>query len=1408
MKDETARSSKVDEIESVMISLASPEDIRSWSSGEVTQTGTFDEADRSAVAGGLFCEAVFGPLQDWRCQCGKICGEQQRHRYCDVCDHFPSLHPRPQTSMGHIELASPVVHPWFYATPSSPLSVLLDMDHETLRKLVQYDAHLVTGVGQTSLKYHEILTDHRTLQAYEDFGYGQPRTLTGAEAVRQLVEAMDLVELTKDLRQKMADTVSISDQADLRNRLSLVESLRDSGNNPSWMVLDALPVVPPVLRPVQFGKTGITAHGLNALYGQVIGCNFRLRKSEELEVPERFFIDCKRRLQLAVDELFGELRPSTTDDLPGAIQASLERQLQRDIRTSFPLGKAVDFSARSVVVPNPQLGLEQCGLPKSLALTLYEPLVIRYLLDHKHAGTTYLARVLISRNADIVWDAMTSIMREHWALLSRPPILRRQRIQAFQPQLVEGNAIHIHPLLGQQFGVEFNGEPLAVYLPLSIEAQTEAKGLLSSANNLFDTQAGQLAIIPEKDVVLGCHYLTIAKRGCRGEGMIFSSPEEAVTAWEHGRIDLQAEVRVRLPSGKRSQTRESGWVAKPASDAKRIINTTIGRVLFNDVLPKEMDFYDHELDARTLSLVIGDCFRKVGRERTMKVLESIARLAQQHLSSSGLSLGIQDLLIPQSKATHLEQAEKVRIRQKKFLDRGLVTPNESYNQLLDAWTNARGQITCDLMNELDSPKASSLLSLMARSIPRVYNNNLRQLCGIIGLMADRHGWIRPLPIKANFREGLPITEYWSHLLGARQGLLNDHARSLNRDYWSRLSRLLQDIVITMEDCGTQHGVMIEPVYDGYALRQPLSLQAMGRVACETIVCLVTDENVVAANQLITHEIVAKLERMGLNSMQIRSPMTCEAPSGICQRCYGMEHSTRDLVEIGTAIGVHSVFAVSDALEHKNLLLRTFKWGIGVHVPMAYETFEEARQSLQRGSLVGEEFEVRAKGDGIVDLTEVDVAGVTVLSESRFLQVLDPQGRVIERYPLPRGARLSVEHGDSVKTHQSMFHFESFVDKVISRASGIGKLVFDGDDCAVSRKNEEELVIHQDDLPRHPRIVVSDESGAALELHYLGVGYQVSNLLVDPIVPARVSPGSVLAKAIPRNFVSQGLNFREKRRKLVGLLEVRSTPNRMTLARVDAKVIKVERQLNGSHQILLCTTNDKILHEQVRLNPRVRPGDEVRAGDPLTDGTPSLFDVLEIRGLSYTMIYLKRQIQEMLLRDRIDVADQHIELVISRMFSRAKIIDSGDSHLVIGTVIERSMLRGVNNELWQLRRVTHCGDSSLQVGELVSATELEQVNQNIGQNGGRPAESTPARPAVGKVMLQGITIAGVGRGSFLTEASYRDLRAVLANAALAGQSDDLGSLNSNVMLGRLIPVGTGQRSLRDAPLQTRPKLSPP
>ncbi len=1113
MTDPTARSSRVNKIEAVRISLASPDDIRSWSSGEVTQSGTFDEADRSAVAGGLFCETIFGPLQDWRCQCGKLCGEEQRNRYCDVCDHFPSFQPRPQTGMGHIELACPVVHPWFYATPNSPLSVLLDIDNETLSKLVQYDAYLVKGVGQTSHNCHEILTDRQTLQAYQDFGYGQPRTLTGAEAVRHLVEALDFVELTKELRQKMADTVSIREQAGLRKRLSLVESLRDSGNNPSWMILDALPVVPPVVRPLQHSKEGITAHGLNALYARVICCNFRLRKFEELAVPEPSFIDCKRRLQLAVDELFGEIRPSTTDDWPHTILASFKRQLQRDVRTSFPLGKPVDFSARSVVVPNSQLRLDQCGLPKRIALTLYEPLIIRYLLDHRHVSTTFSARVLISRKADMVWNALASVMREHWVLLSRPPILKRQRIQAFQPQLVEGNAIHIHPLLGQQFGVEFNGEQLKVYLPLSIEAQTEAKGLLSRASNLFDTQAGQYAFFPEKDVVLGCHYLTIAKRGCCGEGMIFSSPEEAVSAWEHGRIDLQAEIRVRLPAGKRSQTGKFGWVVESASLAKQIISTTLGRVLFNDVLPKEMDFYDQELDARMVLLVIGDCFRIVGRERTMKVLESIAGLAQQHLSSSGLSLGIQDLLVPLSKAQHLEQAENFQIRQKKFLDRGVLTRAESYNHLLDAWTNAIEQITRDLMNELNLPEVRSLLSLMASYNPGFHINKLRQLCGMIGLVADNHGRIRPLPIKANFREGLPITEYWSHLLGARQRLLNEHERSLNSGYRRRLSRLLQDIVITMEDCGTQHGVAIVPIYNGYKLQQSLDLQAMGRVACETVVCPVTDENVVAANQLLTHEIVAKLERRGLNSLQVRSPMTCEAPSGICQRCYGMDHSTKVLVEIGTAIGIHTLFAVSDALEQVGLL-RTFRMGSGVHVPMDYETFEEARQSLQSGSIVGEEVEIRAKNGGIIDLTEVDVADGTVLSEGSFLQVLDPRGRVIERYPLPRGARLSVVHGDSVRTYQSMFLFEAFSDKVISRGSGIGKLYFDGDDSAVSRKNEEQLVIHQDDLPGHPRIVIFDEAGAALEVHYLGVGYQVSNLLVDPIVPGRVSPGSVLAKAIP------------------------------------------------------------------------------------------------------------------------------------------------------------------------------------------------------------------------------------------------------------------------------------------------------
>ncbi|MEZ6041888.1 MAG: hypothetical protein R3C20_15395 [Planctomycetaceae bacterium] len=1403
MTDPTARSCRVNEIEAIHISLASPDDIRSWSSGEVTKATGFDASD-GPIAGGLFCEAIFGPLQEWRCQCGKRFGEEQKNQYCDVCDHFPSFQPRPQTHMGHIELACPVVHPLFYAAFSPLLCQLLDIPKARLRQLVQYHAHLVIDAGQTSLKHYQIVTDQQVRQMRDDLGDSQLQTLSGAEAVRRLIEGLDLDELASKLRQQRLHTDSEQKQANLQRRLHVVESLRASGNNPSWMVLDVLPVVPPYMRSRQTQGAGVTECDLNTRYRRVLNRNDKMRRALKMDLPEVIVRDCKFRLQWVVDRLFDDIA-NASQNSPDKIAASLVRKLQHDLRTSFPLGKSVDFSGRSVVVPNSQLRLDQCGLPRSLALTLYEPLIIRYLLARKHAQTSYYARILLARKSEVVWEALENLLREHWVLLSRPPIVKRQRIQAFQPRLVGGNAIHIHPLIGQQFGVEFSGEQLKVYLPLSIEAQTEARRLVSSANNLFDAQADQFALIPENDVLLGCHYLTIAKTGCRGEGMVFSSPDEAVTAWEHGRIDLHAVVRVRLAAGKRSQTGTSDWVTDSASDSNRIIDTTLGRVLFNDVLPQEMDYYDHELDRTLLLCVISDCFREVGRERTMDVLQSITRLAQQHLTSSGLSLGIQDLPVPSTKANHINHAEKVRTHCLKWLERGYLTSNESYYKQLDAWVSAREQINQDLTRELTA--GANILSLLAKTSERGNVIRYDKLCGMCGIACNPHeGRIRP--IRTNLREGLQITDYWNHLLIDRPSSLTHRERHLNRSNWEKLSSLLQGIVITMEDCETQHGVTILPFYDGDVVRQSLLRQAYGRVALETIVDPVTSEIVVAANELVTYKIVKKLERIGFKSLQVRSPMTCEASNGLCQRCYGMDYSAQELVEMGAAVGVHAVFAISGALARVGKPPESpSKMDNGVPVPLDYDTFEEYRRSLHDGYAAGETVEVHARQDGTIDLTNVDVADGRVLNHGGRLQLLDSRRSVVESYPLPHGATLRVEHGKSVIRHQSVFEFEASVAYVIARSCGIATFHLDGEDAANTWVDNERLVIQKDDLPRHPRIVISDDSGAALEVHYLGVGFRVCNSVVWSIGPAKVFPGNVLATAAPRNVASIGLSPFQKRQKLMGLLEAWNTWDCMTLAPADAKVVEVERQMSGSHHILLSTADGRLLQERVWMNPRVFPGDEVRAGDPLTDGTPSPFDVLKYGGVSKVIDYLKRQIKGILIRDRINLADQHIELAISRLLSRAKVIDAGDSQLVVGTTVERSRLRSVNHELSNQCRVTDCGDSSLQVGELVSTDVFEQAREKVRQNGGQLPESTAAEPVIGETILLGMTKASIGLGDFLTEARFRELRSVFANAAWAGESDDLNSLDSNVILGRLIPAGTGQRALRDAKVLVSPSASP-
>ena len=1369
---------RINDYAAIKISLAKPNDIRSWSYGEVKKPETINYRTYRPERDGLFCEKIFGPEKDWECACGKYRGMKYKGMTCDRCG-VKITHSRVRRKrMGHIDLAAPVVHIWFFKAASSRLATLLAMKASSLEKVIYFQDYVVVDPGDAPLKQTQLLSEEEYRNIKEEYPGCNFKVEMGAEAIRKLLEKLDLVDLSGKLRIELTETKSKQKKKDLINRLKLVESLRDSDNRPEWMVLDAIPVIPPDLRPLVLLESGTFATSdLNDLYRRIINRNNRLKKLVDLNAPEVIIRNEKRMLQQSVDALFDNGRCKRpvlgSSNRPLKSLTDMIKGKQGRFRENL-LGKRVDYSARSVIVVGPNLRLHQCGLPKKIALELYQPFIIRRLKELQHADTIKSAKKMLERKDEEVWDILEEVIQNHPVLLNRAPTLHRMGIQAFEPVLVEGNAIRLHPLVCRGFNADFDGDQMAVHLPLSLEAQVETHTLMLATNNIFSPANGSPIISPSQDIVMGCYFSTMTLPGMTGEGMVFSSREELMLAFQSKKVDLHAKVKVRM-----AKTR---WLKNdPSVREGALFETTPGRVMFNDILADGMPYYNEPLKSGGLATVISDCHEYIGRRATIDLLDNLMRFGFEESTKSGLSFATDDLITPQTKLKVIETAEKKVARVQRLYMDGVITADERYNQVLDAWTHAREEITKQMMTELENDTRVTgyvnPIFLMANSGARGGVEQIRQLAGMRGLMAKPSGKIIETPIKANFREGLTVLEYFSSTHGARKGLADTALKTADSGYLTRkLADVAQNVVVTRHDCGTSQGITKGVIYRGEKIEISLAESIKGRVSRANIVNPITDDVIVRDGELITADIARKIEELGLEKIQIRSPMTCEADLGVCALCYGMDLSTSRLVEEGLAVG--TIAAQSIGEPGTQLTMRTFHIG-GV-----------AARDV-------EESEIRTKYAGTakyVQLEVIESEGKRIsLSRNGGVAILDARGREREKYNVPVGAQLMVGDSEEVKVGDPICQWDPHSIPILAKVAGVVHYVdiIDGDTVRFEKDpttGKTRRTVGDLKGDRHPQIDLKSESGNdTLDFYYLP-----SKALLEVEDGARVERGTLLAKTA--RDVSGTQDITGGLPRVTEIFEARKPKDPAVMAEIDG-LVELGDKRHGKRTVVVKDEETGIerIHEVAHgKHMRVHAGDYIRAGQAITDGPLVPHDILRISGEEAVQEYLVREVQNVYRSQGVRINDKHIEIIISQMLRKVRVEAGGDTTLLEGLVIDRFMFRKKNRELNDCVKISVQNDSQYEIGTILPKEVLEQANTEIMARGGNPAEFVAPTLALAATQLLGITKAAVQSSSFLSAASFQETTKVLTEAALASKTDHLIGLKENIILGHLVPAGTGFR----------------
>ncbi len=1388
----------------VRISLASPNDIRAWSFGEVKKPETINYRTYRPEKDGLFCERIFGPERDWECACGKFRGTKHKGIICDRCG-VKVTHSRVRRKrMGHINLAAPVVHIWFFKAVPSRLGALLDIKTTALEKVVYFQDYIVVDPGETSLKPKQLLTEEEFRSAVQKYGHSFT-AMMGAEAVKELLGRLELSQLSAELREELLKTGSKQREKDLAKRLKIVEALRNSPNDPTWMVLEVIPVIPPDLRPLVLLDSGnFATSDLNDLYRRIINRNSRLKKLVDLNAPEVIIQNEKRMLQQAVDALFdnGRCRRPVlgSSNRPLKSMTDMIKGKQGRFRENL-LGKRVDYSARSVVVVGPELKLHQCGLPKKIALELYQPFIIRKLKERGLADTIKSAKKMLERRDQEIWDILEEVIYQHPVLLNRAPTLHRMGIQAFEPVLVEGNAIKIHPLVCKGFNADFDGDQMAVHLPLSVEAQVEAHVLMMSTNNIFSPANGSPIMSPTQDMVMGIFYLTtdhVSALMKEKDAPRFANPFEVLMAYDQKKIGIHDRVLVRIDRAKAVSA--AGGKAEPIPPHRRLL-TTVGRILFNDVLPGTMPFYNCALSQKGLVRVVADCHEMLGRSATIDLLDEIKTTGFKNSTLAGLSFGVNDMRIPAAKRRIIETAQKAVDQIQKAFDEGTLTRLERYNQVIDVWIHAREQVTQAMMTELredyrfdDGRYAShgeagakpylNPIFLMTESGARGSVDQIRQLAGMRALMAKPSGEIIETPIKANFREGLSVLEYFSSTHGARKGLADTALKTADSGYLTRkLADVAQNVIINIPECGTINGVTKGATYKGEEIDIALRETIVGRVARDEIRSPVTDKQIVAEDQIITKEIAAQIEELGLDKLRVRSPLTCESPQGICAHCYGMDMSSARLVEEGMAVGIIAAQSIGEP--GTQLTMRTFHTG-GVAQKTALENV------------------LKAPVKGIVryhDLSPVQVPleggamRTVALRRNGEIVIVDEKGRELSRDRVPYGAVLLVPDGGTVSRGDKLCEWDPHLTPILAEVGGVVRFqdVADGETVRLEQEGgSAKFVVIEHKGEKHPQIVIEDKNGNVLDYHYLP-----AKARIEVEEGQSILPGMLLARQ-PRAMggtqdITGGLP------RVTELFEARRPKDPAVMAEISGEVKISPDKRRGKMTIIVSNPSgmEREHHVPQDRHLLVHTGDHVEAGDPLIDGPLIPHDILRIKGEEALQQYLLAEVQAVYRSQNVVINDKHIEIILAQMLRKVKVEHPGDSKFLPGEVVDKFRFRAENEALAKCVVIVNAGDAKISVGEVLLKSRLAEVNEEAEGAGGEPAKGRKPKPASATTLLLGITKASLSSDSFISSASFQETTKVLTEAALGGFSDELRGLKENVILGHLIPAGTGFKQYQRA-----------
>jgi len=1350
---------KVNQVESVAISVASPDAIRSWSKGEVKNPETINYRTFKPEKGGLFCERIFGPVKDWECSCGKYKRIKHRGVVCDRCGVEVTLARVRRERMGHIELAVPVCHIWFFKCMPSRIGLVLDMTARALERVIYYEDYLVIDPGQTPLGAHQLLSEHEYREARETYGEGAFVAKMGAEAVREALARVDLAGSVERLNREMAQTRSKQQRKKLAKRIKLLQSFLESKVRPEWMVLTVLPVIPPDLRPLVPLEGGrFATSDLNDLYRRVINRNNRLKNLLSLKTPEVIIRNEKRMLQEAVDALFDNGRHGRAVTGAGnrplkSLSDMLKGKTGR-FRQNL-LGKRVDYSGRSVIVIGPELKLHQCGLPKKMALVLFEPFIIRRLKELGYVHTVRSAKKLIERQTKEVWDILEEVTRGHPVLLNRAPTLHRLSIQAFEPVLIEGEAIRIHPLVCSAYNADFDGDQMAVHVPLSVEAQMEARLLMLAPLNIFSPSSGKPIITPTQDITLGCYYLTAEPRTPRKAGArlrLFGSKEEVLFAQAEGEVRTHDRILLANP--------DYGVQTVYGDAQKRVIETTAGRVVFSEVWPRELGFYNRVAGKAQLGEMIWHCYQRCGHAETVAMLDRLKELGFREATRAGLSIGVEDMIIPAEKDAEVAAAQR-QIREVEAQHRkGVITFIERYNKIVDIWTHATDRISAALMRTLEANQGKREYNpvwLMMDSGARGNRQQVRQLAGVRGLMAKPSGDIIEKPILSNFREGLTVLEYFISTHGARKGLADTALKTADSGYMTRkLVDVAQDVIVREEDCGTGNGIWVQAVYEGEEEVVRLGERILGRYLCEEVrnpqVSAQSPDRVLGrANELVDEEMVRRIERAGVERVKIRSVLTCESKQGVCARCYGRNLATGAPVKLGEAVGIIAAQSIGEP--GTQLTMRTFHIG-----GTASQVFKVPQ--------------IRAKADGVLRyndlrLVRLEDGNHIVLNKNGSVSVLGEDGRELESHPVVIGAVISVPEGGRVKKGQTFVQWDPYNVPILSEKAG--RVVFHDILDGVTMKQEvdettgqEAMVIieHKEDL--HPQITVTDDAGEPIASYAIPSG---AHIVVAE--GQRIMAGTLLAKTPRRTTKTKDITGGLPR--VAELFEARRPKDAAEVAKIDG-VVDFGPSVRGKRCIIIRDVQTGLAEEHlipIGKHVIVFKGDVVKKGQQLTEGPLDPHEILEICGPQELQEHLVNEVQQVYRLQGVTINDKHIEIIV------------------------RQMLRKV--------RVTEPGDTEFLWGEQVDKLAFEEENARVEERGGKPAEAQP--------VLLGITKASLETDSFLSAASFQDTTRVLTEAATRAKVDYLRGFKENVIMGHIIPAGTGfelHRHVRIKPLVPLPE----